>query len=103
MSVGVRLKTSLSVVVVGLKVELEIAGCDSVEVLIAPVDDSNTVELASSLEAAVDRDSISVVFSASVDVTETSDNFVGISCDDVDVEVDVKSMEKSDDSVVDVE
>lgn len=44
-----------------------------------------------------------MVFSASVDVTETSDNFVGMSGDDVEVEVDVKSMEISDDSVVDVE
>lgn len=50
------MNTSPSVAVVGLKVELEIAGCDSVEVMTTPVDDSNTVEVASSLRTAVDED-----------------------------------------------
>lgn len=55
-SVGVSVNTSSVVVVGGLKVELELAGCASVEVVTTPAGVSVTVEVSSSLATAVDED-----------------------------------------------
>jgi hypothetical protein len=53
-SVGVSVKTSSLVVVGGLKVELELPGCESIVTTLAVV--SNAVEISSSLGTAVDED-----------------------------------------------
>jgi hypothetical protein len=100
-SVGVRVNTSSVVVVGGLKVELELADCESV--VTTPAGVSDTVELSSSLEMTVDGDWISVVFSTSIGVgdVDASDILVRDSVD-VDTDDDVTSTGTSDDSVVEV-